>query len=151
MEAGNARKRAFAFAVTSILFAGCFVAVGDVAELTRRVTYPPDFRYVERQEIQGAMWQMALAARELNEFIVAEGGPSRHRDEILGRLQAMEAAASTLERDGRPTNHPMLEWHLPRLLRDIGAARTAVEREPPSFLLAATVAGTCLPCHSGPN
>jgi hypothetical protein len=151
MEAVHARTKALALAVASLFAAGCFIAVGDVAELTRRVTYPPDFRYIEGQEIQGAMWQMALAARELNEYVQAEGGPTQYRGEILARLQAMEAAAGTLEQDGRPTNHPLLEWHLPRLLRDIGAARTAVEREPPSFLLAATVAGACLPCHSGAN
>lgn len=131
--------------------AGCFVAVGDIAEITRKVTYPPDFRYIERSEIQGAMWQMAVAARELGDLIHSAEGPGAHRDEIAVRLRSMEEAAERLDGGGQATNHPLLEWHLPRLLRDIRQARTAVEREPANYLLAASVAGSCLPCHSGRN
>jgi len=129
--------------------AGCMVAVGDVTKVARHLTYPPDFRYIQRDEIQGAMWQLALHAREVNRLVQVDGAVESNRDDIVNHLRGMEAAASALDAGGHPTNHPVLATHLPRLRVDVQSARLAAEREPPNFFLAATVSGSCLPCHSG--
>lgn len=129
--------------------AGCVVAVGDVPELARRLTYPPDFRYIERDTIHGAMWQLAIHSREVTRLVREDGDIAARHASIVGNLRGMEAAAASLDAGGKPTNHPLLENHLPLLRQDIQAARVAAERDPPNYFLAATVAGSCLPCHSG--
>ncbi len=138
--------RNMALAALALVAGGCFIAVGDVDDVVRSVTYPPDFRYLERSEIRGAMWELAVHARTLHEAV------HRHdegrRAAVSSALKGMEAAADRLPSDGRPTNHPLLNLHLPRLLDEVRAARRAVEAEPPSYLAAATVAGACLPCHT---
>ena len=56
----------------------------------------------------------------------------------------MEQAAEKLDQSGWPTNHPQVEMNLPTFRRDFKFAREAIEREPPNYLLAATVTGACV-------
>lgn len=121
----------------------------DLARWVRQYTYPPEFRYIERDEVRGAMRQLASHAHQLNRLMRADDGPQVHRAEMIGHLRAMEVAAESLDSSGWPTNHPMIDMNLPSLRRDLKFAREAMEREPPNFLLAGPVAGACVYCHGG--
>jgi hypothetical protein len=133
--------------VTLVAFqlSGC----ADVARWVRQYTYPPEFRYVERDEVRSTMRQLALHSRELSHLIQSSDGPHAERTEIIMHLRAMEQAAEKLDQSGWPTNHPLIHMNLPSFRRDIKFAREAVEREPPNFLLAGPVTGACVYCHGG--
>jgi hypothetical protein len=135
-----------AFAALIVLqLIGC----ADFARWVRQYTYPPEFRYLERDEVRSTMRQLAFHSRELNQLIQSSDGPQKSRSEIIMHLRAMEEAAQKLDQSGWPTNHPMIDMNLPSLRRDIKFAREAIEREPPNFLLAGPVTGACVYCHGG--
>jgi len=119
----------------------------DTAKQVRQYTYPPDFRYITREELRSTMWQLAYHLRELNQLMRGPDTPEQHRQEIIDQLRAMESAAARL--GGWPSNHPLVEMNLPSFRRDIRTAREAVERDPPDFLLAGAITGACVYCHRG--
>ena len=132
-------------AIMVLGLSGC----ADIARWTRQYTYPPEFRYIERDTVRSTMRDLAVHARELNDLIRSSDGPQRPRDEIIMHLRAMEQAAEKLDQSGWPTNHPLIDMNLASFRRDINFAREAIEREPPNFLLVGPVTGACVYCHGG--
>ena len=137
-------RLAFA-ALIALQLIGC----ADFGRWVRQYTYPPEFRYLERDEVRSTMRQLAFHSRELNQLIQSSDGPQKSRSEIIEHLRAMEEAAEKLDQSGWPTNHPLIDMNLPSFRRDIKFAREAIEREPPNFLLAGPVTGACVYCHGG--
>jgi len=131
--------------VIAVQLSGC----SDMARWVRQYTYPPEFRYIERDEVLGTMRVLAAHAREVNQLMRQDDAPQEHRAEIVEHLRAMEQAAEKLDQSGVPTNHPKVDMNLPSLRHDLKFAREAIEREPPNFLVAGPVAGACVHCHGG--
>ena len=129
--------------VIAVQLSGC----SDVARWVRQFTYPPEFRYIERDEVRGIMRVLAAHGREVNQLMRQDDALQEHRDEIVEHLRAMEQAAEKLDQSGWPTNHPQVEMNLPTFRRDLKIAREAIEREPPNYLLAAPVTSACVRCH----
>ena len=127
----------------ALQLSGC----SDVARWVRQYTYPPEFHYIERDEIRGTMRELAAHARQVDQLMLVEDVPQEHRAEIIEHLRAMEQATGKLDQSGWPTNHPKVEMNLPTFRRDVKFAREAIEREPPNYLLAATATGACVLCH----
>jgi len=123
------------------------VGCADFARWARQYTYPPEFRYVERDEIRSTMRQLASQSRALNQLVHSAAEPQAQRTEILTHLRAMERSAEKLDQSGWSSNHPKIDMNLPRFRADLKLAREAVEREPPNFLLAGSVGGACVYCH----
>ena len=155
-EPGAGKHRAYTEIVgRKIFFASllieCVLALGcgDFARWLRPHTYPPDFRYVTRDQIRSTMWQLAYHSRELNQLMRSPEMAQQHRTEIGEHLRAMEQAAANLDQSGWPTNHPLVDMNLANFRRDLKFARESVERGPPNFLLAAPLSGACVYCHGG--
>lgn len=127
----------------ALWLAGC----ENVAREVRRVTYPPDFQYVSKQELQGAMGRLAPLAVRLDVLARSPEGMEGHRREVAEILLEMEDAASRLNPADLPTQHPLVNANLDGFRQDIQRARLGVEREPPSFLRAGALPGACLYCH----
>jgi hypothetical protein len=123
--------------------AGC----ADLARWTRQYTYPPDFRYIERDQLRSAMWQLARHVRELDQQVRAASPDEPQRKEILEHLGGMESATRSLDTSGWPSNHPMVDVNMPKFRQDIRLAREAVERTPPNYALARALPGACVYCH----
>ena len=119
----------------------------DFARWVRQYTYPPEFRYIERDELRSEMRQLASHSRALNQLVQSGEGPQAHRTEILTHVRAMEKSAEKLDQSGWSSNHPKLDMNLPRFRTDLRLAREAVESEPANFSLAASVSGACVYCH----
>jgi len=135
---------AFATLITFQLF-GC----ADIARWVRQYTYPPEFHYVERDEVRSTMRQLAFHSRELNQLIQSGDESQQRRNEILMHLRAMEEAAEKIDQPGWATNHPMIDRNLPSFRADLKFAREAIEREPPDFPFVGPVTGACVHCHGG--
>jgi hypothetical protein len=113
----------------------------------RQYTYPPDFRYIERDQLRSAMGQLAQQVRELDEHIQAPAEPDQHRKDIIEHLTGMDAAVRVLDSSGWPSNHPLIDMNLRKFRQDIRRAREAVERDPPNYALTYSVTGACVYCH----
>jgi hypothetical protein len=130
----------------------CFaLATGcaDVARWVRQYTYPPDFHYIERDQLRSAMWQLARHVRELDRELRASPGGEARPKEILLHLEGMEKATRSLDISGWPSNHPMVDMNIAKFRQDIQLARESAERTPPNYVFAQALPGACLYCHSG--
>jgi len=123
--------------------AGC----ADFARRVRQYTYPPEFRYIERDQLRSTMWRLAYHVRELDRAIDTTKSPQDHRAEILEHLGGMDAALQSLDNSGWPSNHPLIDMNLPKFRQDIRLARVAAERNPPNFFQAHSLTGACVYCH----
>jgi hypothetical protein len=136
--------------IATLVVASALVACGGVSPWLRRYTYPPDFNYIEHEQLHSAMWQLAKSVRELDRAVRAPGAiDAPRRGEILILLQTMEAATAKLSSEGRASNHPVIDDHLPTLRRDIALALKGVEDDPPNYVLVGLLPGACMYCHSG--
>lgn len=123
----------------------------DVGRTVRKVTYPPDFRYIPNKQVDSAMWQMAAAVRELDATLRNEAlGEPAKQQRVLALLDRMQATSDRLDSGARDTNHPLLDHKVPRLSADIQAARIAASDTPPRYVLAGSVSGACIYCHTAP-
>lgn len=130
--------------VIAVQLSGC----SDMARWVRQYTYPSEFRYVQRDEVRATMRQLALRSRQLDELMLQDEAPEKHRREIIEHLRAMESLAEKLDQSGFSTNHPKVDMNLPKFRSDLKLAREGIERDPPNFLLAALVRGACDSCHA---
>jgi len=127
------------------------VACADLAAKMRRVTYPPDFRYIERSQLQSAMWRLAYDVRELDQLMRTPPPIDAVRHDATVRLlNDLLVATDALRGGGQPTNHPLLTDHVGRFRLDVSLALAAVQADPPSYYLVGSVTGACLACH-GPS
>jgi hypothetical protein len=123
-------------------------ACADWTATMRRVTYPPDFRYIERSQLKSAMWRLAYDVRELDQLMrMPPPVDASRRDATERYLNDLLVATDALRGGGQPTNHPLLTDHLGRFRLDVSLALAAVEAEPPSYYLVGSVTGACLTCH----
>jgi len=110
---------------------------------------PPDFRRLSRDDIRSAMGTLATEVRELERVLDSpdEHDHASRRGLVLASLDRMRAAAESLEQPGRTSQHPMIDERLEAFSERIRAARRDVERDPPRYFRAGTVAGACFLCH----
>jgi hypothetical protein len=131
----------------ALILCGLIAGCADLARWTRQYTYPPDFRYIERDQLRSTMRQLAYHVRELDREIHSAAAGERQHKSILEHLDGMETATRNLDIAGWPTNHPLIEMNMPKFRRDIRLAREAAERIPPSYALAHSLTGACVYCH----
>lgn len=114
----------------------------------RRATYPPDFHYLTRDEIQTTMADFARSVDSLDGILSKAGGAGpADRDAVVGILEKLRLQAIHLE-SGNSSNHPRIHEDAPRFLRDIDRALLAAKREPPDYSWTGRIAGSCTACHA---
>lgn len=146
MRRNTLRVKAFGAGVLLLAhLPGC----ADSARRVRQYTYPPEFRYITREELSGAMQQLAFHMHQLHYLMRVTETMGQNRGEIVAHLLGMDQAAARLDNSGWPTNHPMIDMNLATFRRDVMFAREAIEREPPNYLVASSLTGACVYCHGG--
>ena len=120
----------------------------DVGAEMRKATYPPDFAYISKEQLQSTMWQLARDASEVDR-LAAKPAPLSlaDRNTLVALLGSMEAEVDHIGAEGKRTNHPMLDEKRDQFRADLVAARRGVESEPPNYTLARTVSTACTRCH----
>ncbi len=128
-----------------VVLGGC--ADRDLASL-RTATYPPDFHYLTRDELQTTMADFARSVDALDGILSKAGGPGpEDRDAVVGILEKLRLQATHLEA-GEASNHPRIHEDAPRFVRDVDRALLAARREPPDFSWTGRIAGSCTACHA---
>lgn len=114
----------------------------------RTATYPPDFHYLTRSEIQTTMADFARSVDALDGILSQAGGAGpEDRDAVVGILEKLRLQAGNLEA-GETSNHPGIHEDAPRFVRDIDRALLAAKREPPDYSWTGRIAGSCTACHA---
>jgi hypothetical protein len=137
--------RAVAALVAASLLGGCS---GQSAEVLRRHSYAPQFRYIDDEMLKSSMWRMADAATKLD-VLMRRGEPlgAAERESVVVLLDQMADAAGELSAPEHPSNHLVVDLNIEAFLRDVQSARMAAQRDPPSYYLAGSIAGSCMYCH----
>lgn len=142
------RNSGIAMVLMVALTTGCTYSLSDV----RKVTYPPDFNYIEPQDIKTDMAKMAAQIRLLDIALepVDEKDPAaleRQRQTVMAALDSIEGIASGLQSAHTGSNHPYMQDFMGDFVARVDKARVAASLAQPRYYFAGKVAGGCAVCH----
>lgn len=125
------------------------VAVGCSLAIPTPTLQAPGFQYIEHKRIESAMWRLADDVTNLDLLLEHPEDKDAPVDveRVVGLIDDMSEAASTLSSPGQATNHPRLDKELPRFLLDLAAAREAAAATPTRLEPARSLSSACLRCH----
>lgn len=124
-------------------------ACGTSAAAVRKITYPPDFKYMPEASVRTTMWHLAEQSQRLQAELRQGSDNNERRLAVVRILGEMEKVLSAVDPTGARTNHPMLDNGFDQFRADLEQARQAAEHDPPNYFLAGSVAGSCQYCHAG--
>lgn len=118
----------------------------------RKVTYPQDFKYLEKADLRSDMGKMAIQVSLLDSALaktmVSDAGePELVRDEILSALNNISRIASPLQSGSAGSSHPFMEDFMGDFVSEVDKARVAASLAEPRYYFAGKVAGACASCH----
>lgn len=144
MQASPSCRAALLLGVAALL-AAC--SPGAAARL-RAHTYPPNFNYIPRDELDSTMWQLADRVKQLDDRMrTASNGDESLSADVVRILSEMEDVSRALGQGGWPSNHPRVSQNIEKFREDLSLARQAAAATPPRYFLAGSVSGTCIACH----
>ncbi|MGA8260341.1 MAG: hypothetical protein WB783_09040 [Arenicellales bacterium] len=127
-------------AVCVSLAAGC--------SMVRKVTYPPDFVYLNRSDVTGYMKRMSGDIWRIDDILSSsETVLPYQREKIITQLEDMQSVADKLGAGTVNTNHPFIDQNIDAFKRDVRLALQDVKSEPPAYYRAGRLSGRCLACH----
>lgn len=131
-----------------VLLGLALLACRDAGPRLREHTYPPSFEYVERSNLESAMWQLAVDIRRLDRTLREPASdPAQHQQQVVEILTQVQEAVGSIATPGRVTQHPLLNRNLPRFRELVQRARDDVARTPPNYYSATALSGSCSACH----
>jgi len=123
-----------------------FLAVGCAA--VRKVTYPPDFVYMDRSDVTNAMSNLSVNIWRIDDILAnSETVLPYEREEIISILNDMSGIADKLGAGTVETNHPFIDQNIDAFKHDVDLALAEVKQEPPAYYRAGRLSGRCLACH----
>lgn len=114
----------------------------------RKVTYPPDFVYIEQSEIKNAMSRLSVDVWRINDILDSSETVLPHeRERIISILGDIEGVTRKLGSGTVQTNHPFIDANIDSFRRDVELALKEAKGEPPDYYGAGRLSGRCLACH----
>jgi len=130
-----------------MLIALLCVALGFGCAQIRRVTYPPDFVYLERKQLRSKMALLSFYIRQLDEILLDGSTVSSDQQQrILDLLNNIKAATAELG-GGVTTNHLVIDEHIDQFKNDVQAAIFNARSDPPNYFALGRLSGSCSGCH----
>ena len=137
-----------AICLSLVVITGCSGMYSSV----RKVTYPQNFKYLEKEDLQTNMGEMAIqvglldSALEKTMFSDPENSEAV-RGEILDALNNINRIASRLQSGSAGSSHPFMEDFMGDFVNEVDKARSAASLAEPRYYFAGKVAGACASCH----
>lgn len=132
--------------LTINLLLGLSIIAGCAA--VRKVTYPPDFLYLERGQVTGSMGRFSADLWRIDAILAdSETVLPYQREEIIDLLKDIEKAADELGAGPQVTSHLLIDENIDKFRSDVHRAREAVEHETPNYFLVGRLSGACTACH----
>jgi hypothetical protein len=114
----------------------------------RKVTYPPDFVYLEHADVTDSMRKMSVDIWRIDDILSSsETVLPYRREQIISVLNDMQGVADKLGAGTANTNHPFIDQNIDSFKRDVKLALDDVKAEPPEYYRAGRLSGRCLACH----
>jgi len=137
---------------TVLMIAACS---SDFAANVRKVTYPPDFKYVSAQELRSGMEKMAFQLQLLDqalltsnsEQIMEQQQQQQQQQKVMDALRNIEKIGAKLQAGEGGASHPFLQDFMGGFVSKVTEARIAASLDKPRYYLAGKVSGGCVNCH----
>lgn len=111
----------------------------------RRLTYPPDFKYIESSQVRTTMGKMAQLVLHLQGLVQSgDFTAAAKQEQVQATLLSLERLMLSLQ---GPTNHPYIDEHRDAFLHAVQAAENTVMQPQPDYNLAAGISQQCASCH----
>ena len=133
------QRRVTSFTLLAIIVAASIVGCAQI----RKLTYPEDFTYLEKREVDTLMQQMSDSVVRLDQ-LVSDAAPSDpgQQQRIVGELNVLESIATRLSGGGKQTNFPVLSEHIEEFIGDIVDAKMLAGTNPPNYSNAGKLTGS---------
>ena len=135
--------------VSSIVLLAIMIAasIAGCAQI-RKLTYPKDFVYLEKREVDTLMQKMTDNIMRLDQLVAeASISDATQQQKIIAELSALEIIATRLSFGHKQTNHFVISDHIEQFIADIGKAKMFASISPPNYYNAGKITGSCLACH----
>ena len=135
----------------TVLFSCISVMPGcsnDFSAAVRKVTYPPDFKYVTAQELRSNMEQLALQMQLLDQALKPDNtDKTTQQQQVVDTLGTIQKIGVGLQAGDAGATHPFLQDMMMDFVDNIRRARSAASLKTPKYYLAGRVSGGCINCH----
>lgn len=113
----------------------------------RKLTYPEQITYIEKNELQGVMQRMSRVLSELDQIILSNSNTSDESHQILTQLQKLDLICAELDGGNTVTNHGVIDDNIEEFRNDIAHASRMISAIPPNYYYAGKLSGSCAACH----
>lgn len=137
-------SRAPGIVLLLIIIATSVVACAQI----RKLTYPPDFTYLENQEVEALMQKMNEGIGRLDQ-LVSEASTSdvAQKNNIINELSSLERIATRLSGGHKQTNQIVINDHIEKFISEVGSAKLLASANPPNYYKAREITNSCQECH----
>ena len=147
------KPRIFSFTALLSISLSLYFLVGctQTAETMRKVTYPPDFKYVSKSQLKTKMGALLEQVQILdNTLQIDENDVEQVPDQstIIEALTAIERTATELDASQVGSNHPFLMDQMGSFLGRVRDAKFAAIQTPPRYGPIDGVIEGCARCHT---
>jgi len=145
------KKLRFLYTIQIILFLSAIVAISgcsDFTSLVRKVTYPPDFKYVSGDELRSNMNQLAFQLQILDQALAeSDTEQPTQQKHVMTALRNIQSISAGLQAGEAGSSHPFLQDFMRNFVIDVEQARNDANLNPPRYYFAGRLAGGCVNCH----
>jgi hypothetical protein len=114
----------------------------------RKVTYPPEFIYLEQKDITNKMVLMSIYIRQMDQILSRKDSiDSEDQARIVVLLSSINSATDSLGAGSIDTNHLVIDDHIDQFKSKVIAAISAAKANPPNYFAAGQLSGSCVACH----
>ena len=112
------------------------------------VANPPEFDFVDGDELRSGMHQLAFELQKLDLMLLSENDDQANDSQnVVTSLRNIERISGTIREGDINSQHPFLRRDMDMFLADVARAREDAMRGQTSFYLAGRVSGSCVSCH----
>lgn len=144
----------------SLLRVGLLVLAVAVVGLScsnvRKLTYPQDIVYLDRQTVTGTMHTIAQSVFLLDELSGSQSqqtdiDPRVLQEDIVKELEKLQNTVDQLNvsQDSRAvsSNHPLIDRNIDQLNKAVAMALHHAQSNPPNYFWTGRLTGSCSACH----
>lgn len=113
----------------------------------RKVTYPQDYVYLDKEQLRSKMALLSFYLRQLNEIqsdaSVVNNDLQQRILELLNKIEDLTAEFGS----GVTTNHLVIDDHIDEFKVDVHTAIRNARANPPNYFALGQLTGSCIGCH----
>lgn len=137
-------RRIFFTVFSACVVAGSMVGCAQI----RQLTYPPDFTYLEKKEVETLMQKMSAGIARLDRLVTeASTSDVAQQQGIINELSTLERVATRLSGGHKQTNQILINDHIEKFISEIGTAKMFASTIPPNYNKARNLTNSCQQCH----